>query len=265
MLRKAVKEDWKDWDCLLPYLLFAYYGEVPHEESTGFSPFELVSGRYVRGPLDLLKETWEAKKTSSESIVSYVLTIQERLTKLQELVQEILTEAQATQKTWYDQKARTREFQPSDKVLVLLPPSTNKLLARWRGPYPILRKVIPVTYEVEMTDHRKIKCILHVNMLRLWHPPCAVALHAEVTEAEEGDEEDTMWYPKSTAVDEAPKLNQELSAQQQKEVQNLLTEFKDVLQNDPGRTDIAEYRIRTTAKPVRLPPYRLPHAYCDHV
>lgn len=40
-----------------------------------------------------------------------------------------MKEAQATQKLWYDKHARTREFQPGDKVLVLLPTSTNKLLA----------------------------------------------------------------------------------------------------------------------------------------
>ena len=42
MLRKSATEDGKDWDKLIPYLLFAYR-EVP-QASTGFSPFELVYG-----------------------------------------------------------------------------------------------------------------------------------------------------------------------------------------------------------------------------
>ena len=58
MLRKAAAEEGKDWDKLLPYLLFAYQ-EVP-QASTGFSSFELLYGRVVRGPLDILKESWEA-------------------------------------------------------------------------------------------------------------------------------------------------------------------------------------------------------------
>ena len=42
--------------------------------------------------------------------------------------------------------------------------------------------------------------------------------------------------------------------------------YGDVLRNQPGRTAIAEYRIRTKSpNPVRLPPYRLPHAYRDIV
>ena len=61
----------KNWEELLPYLLFAYR-EVP-QALTGFSPFELLYGCPVRGPLDILKESWEASEKSSESIVSYVL------------------------------------------------------------------------------------------------------------------------------------------------------------------------------------------------
>ena len=45
MLRKAASEDGKDWDCLNPYLLFAYR-EVP-QSFTGFSPSELLYGRQV--------------------------------------------------------------------------------------------------------------------------------------------------------------------------------------------------------------------------
>ena len=60
MLRKLVNKEGKNWDVLLPYVLFAYR-EVP-QSSTGFSPFELLYGREVRGPFDVLKEEWEASK-----------------------------------------------------------------------------------------------------------------------------------------------------------------------------------------------------------
>ena len=68
MLRKTVTDGGKDWDRMIPYLLFAYR-EVP-QSSTGFSPFELLYGRDVRGPLDVLKETWEAGARSDETCSS---------------------------------------------------------------------------------------------------------------------------------------------------------------------------------------------------
>ena len=53
-----------------------------------------------------------------------------------------------------------------DRVLVLLPTATNRLLAKWQDPYPVLRKVGPVTYEVDMYDHLKRCSIFHFNMLQ---------------------------------------------------------------------------------------------------
>ena len=71
MLKKCAMEDGKDWDRLIPYVQFAYR-EAP-QKSTGFSPFELLYGREVRGPLDIIKEEWEPSSKSSESVVSHML------------------------------------------------------------------------------------------------------------------------------------------------------------------------------------------------
>ena len=53
----------------------------------------------------MLRETWEAREDSEESVVSHVLLMQERLAKMTELVQENLGKAQKVQKTWYDRNA----------------------------------------------------------------------------------------------------------------------------------------------------------------
>ena len=55
MLRKHPNRQ-SEWDCLLKYILFAYRS-APHK-NTGFSPFEMVFGRQLRGPLDVVKEGW---------------------------------------------------------------------------------------------------------------------------------------------------------------------------------------------------------------
>ena len=117
MLRKTATSEGKNWDELLSYLLFAYR-EVP-QASTGYSPFELLYGRQVRGPLDILRNSWVASPQSSQSIVSYVMLMQERLSKVRDLVAHNLSQAQEAQKTWYDKNARSRHFQPGDQVLVL--------------------------------------------------------------------------------------------------------------------------------------------------
>ncbi|KAG5276770.1 hypothetical protein AALO_G00109540 [Alosa alosa] len=78
MLRKFVAENGKDWDRWLPYLLFTYR-EVP-QASTGFSPFELLFGWPVRGPLDVLKEAWEGPQTTeTQSVLAHVLKRREKM------------------------------------------------------------------------------------------------------------------------------------------------------------------------------------------
>ena len=96
MLRKATAIDGKDWDKLIPYLLFAYR-EVP-QASTGFSPFEFLYGRDVRGPLDILRETWEGNESQDESVVIYVLCTREKLKEMVDCVHENLMKQQDRQK-----------------------------------------------------------------------------------------------------------------------------------------------------------------------
>ena len=63
-----------------------------------------------------------------------------------------------------------------------------------------------------------------------------------------------------------PKIDKQLSAIQQSDLQKLLDEFTDVLQSKSGRTTIVEHTINTgTACPVHLLPYRVPHAYREMV
>jgi transposase InsO family protein len=139
MLRKTAVKEGIDWDKMLPYVLFAYR-EVP-QTSTGFSPFELLYGHQVRGPLDVLKETWQSSEKSEESVVSHVLSIREKLEKMKILADANLETAQQQQKKWYDKNARYRSFRPDDMVLLLLPTSTSELMAQWQGPFKVIKKV----------------------------------------------------------------------------------------------------------------------------
>ncbi|XP_040072714.1 uncharacterized protein LOC120844827 [Ixodes scapularis] len=69
MLRRMCQERPRDWDRYLPALLFAYR-EVP-QSSSRFSPFELLYGRRVRGPLTILREVWSNEAMTQEMKTSY--------------------------------------------------------------------------------------------------------------------------------------------------------------------------------------------------
>ena len=109
------------------------------QESLGFSPFELVFGHSVRGPLKLLKETWTSP-TKTNGLLAYVDKFKNRLFDACNFAKLNLKDSQEKMKVWYDKKARTRTFSPGDKVLVFLPNPGQPLQAKYFGPYVIESK-----------------------------------------------------------------------------------------------------------------------------
>eukprot|EP00731_Ephydatia_muelleri_P031368 Em0022g882a len=82
--------------------LLAIRSRIIHRSGKVF-PFELLHGRDVRGPLDILRETWEASPKSEETVVSHVLETQRRLKEMADIVEENLVIRQGAQKqcsTW---------------------------------------------------------------------------------------------------------------------------------------------------------------------
>ena len=69
-----------------------------------------------------------------ETLYQHVLELRNRFEETCQLARESLYEAQGRQKHNYDKKARNRQFKVGQKVLVLLPTDSNKLVLRWKGP-----------------------------------------------------------------------------------------------------------------------------------
>ena len=261
MLRKVAADDGANWDKWVPYLFFAYR-EVP-QDSTGFSPFELLYGRAVRGPLDILKESWKEPRKCGDNVVSYVLAMQDKLAAMAEMVKGNLERAQQKQKSWYDQNARQRELKPGDLVLVLLPTSSSSLTAQWKGPYPVLHKASSVNYVVDMHDTRKRERTFHINMLKKWNTPTYGNYWTDVDDEASSEDDIPEWRGSEKGE---PTVGNQLSAVQKSQLNNMLEKFSDVMSSTPGRTAEMEHQVTTTGtRPVRLPPYRLPHAYRDLV
>ena len=128
MIRKFVHDDSRNWDKWLVPLLFAVR-EIP-QASTGFSPFELLFGRKPRGVLDLIKENWEEGPSPSKNEIQYVMDLRAKLHTLGQLSRENLLEAQEHHQRLYNRGTKLLQFSLGDKVLVLLPTSSTKLLAK---------------------------------------------------------------------------------------------------------------------------------------
>ena len=246
MLRKVIAVDGKNWDQLLPYVLFSIR-EVP-QGSTGFSPFELLYGRRPRGLLDVAKEAWEQQPSTQRSIVEHVEQMHHRMTQVWPLVREHMQQAQAQQAQVYNRGAQVREFKPGDKVMVLIPTNDCKFLAKWQGPYEILERVGPVNYRVRQTGRRKAQQLYHVNLLKPWREPLPVPSNVLVANL-------------PPQVLPPVKMGDQLSSRQGQDLRELLDRNRDVFSEAPGRTTVIAHDIRTEpGKTVRLRPYRIPEA-----
>ncbi|XP_076057418.1 uncharacterized protein LOC143034959 [Oratosquilla oratoria] len=163
MLKKWCLDNDTGWDQALPYLLFAVR-EVPNE-SMGISPFDMVFGHCVRGPLRVLKECL-LEPLGAPKVIKSVEDMRSRLASCWQRARETLQSAQERMKQNYDRKARVREFKQGDKVLVLLPFQGNPLRAKFSGPYVVVKRVGELNYVVATPDRRRKEQLCHLNMLK---------------------------------------------------------------------------------------------------
>ena len=255
MLKRVLNEKSYSWDLMVPYVLFAYR-EVP-QESTGFSPFELIYSRDVRGPLDVLKESWSSGEKEMDDILTYMMKTREKMELASWLAHKNLRTTQQKHKEWYDRKARKIKLKEGDQVLLLLPDSTEKFRAKWRGPYEVKKKLGKVNYEIMMPEQRSSK-VVNINLLKKWHP--RETAYANVIE-EDPEIVDYRWKEGDTL-----RVWEKLGAEQRNQLGELLQHFSNVTKNQPGQTHLLTHSIPTgTARPTRLKPYQIPIAYREKV
>ena len=256
MLKKS-ECDIKCWDKQLKYLLFAYR-DTPHCV-TGFSPFTLLFGRDVKGPLELLSNSWLEGESEGAKVSEWLLSVQARMMDMAEIVSDRERKAKETMKRFYDRSAKVKTFGEGDMVLVRKPGIHSKMGDSWEGPYQIDYQVSPVTYKVQVPGNARKSKLIHCNMLRRWTTP-AERIHRVAFISEEESVGETS--PGLTLVREdfVP------SVAEQAQLDSVLEEYVDVLSPVPGRTEAVQLSINTgDHDPVRSHPYRIPPRWKEEV
>ena len=268
MMRTYCFEHERDWDEGIPLLLFAARESV--QESLGFSPFEMVFGHRVRGPLNLISEQW-SNESVQISLLDYVLRFKERLKKTWEIAHQHLGKSQTRMKTWYDKKSRMRKFKPGDKVLVLFPLQTNPLQARFHGPYEVEKRIGDLDYLVRTPDRRKKSQLCHINMLKAYvergQPQvAAVGPVVEDTKLTEYVEEPRVTkdvksmckLSNSEVLERIDEKFTHLKEEEKETMKALVLKYRDIFPDVPRCTTIAEHDVDVgDARPIKQHPYRM--------
>lgn len=157
-----------DWEDGLPWILLAIREVV--QESTGFSPNELVFGHTVRGPIAVLADEWNITDPP-ENVLDYVSGFRYRLYEARAIALRKLGKSQEKMQRLFDRKVKLRSFQVGDKVLALLPVLSSPFQARFSGPYTIVKCYTNNNYLLSTPDRRKKVQVCHVNLLKPYLSP----------------------------------------------------------------------------------------------
>lgn len=255
----AVCDKYKDnWDVVLPWVLFAYR-EVP-VATLGCSPFELLYGRSVSGPLALLKASWINDvdiNLAKQNVIDFITDTREKIKQAVDLANTVAQQERIKAKTWYDKKARFKNYEVGDEVLILLPMVHKPLQAKYYGPYVIAEKLGPVDYVVHTPDRRKQRRVCHANLMK----PYIRRLESANT-----DGNTTRSVLVSDAIDQQVALTEtgetntgNLPCELQSDVDQIKEEFADIFSDKPGKTHLCTHHIELVSgtKPIKCSPYRL--------
>ena len=272
MIRSYYFDTEKDWDEGIHLLLFAVRESV--QESLGFSPFELVFGHSVRGPLKLLKEKFLSNDETPLNLLQYVSDFRNRLSRACEVARFNLKPSQGKMKARYDNHVIDRKFKPGDKVLALLPIPGRPLQARYFGPYTIDKKKSDLNYIINTPGRRKNKQMCHVNMLKEYFNRDS-SISKPITVINTVPQESNVSEPEvnSDFIDKSDpgqsklensilrNLNNKIShlePSQQEDLKQLIHEYEHLFPDIPTRTDkIYHDVIVEDSKPIKEHPYRM--------
>ena len=269
----------REWHRYLVPTLFAMR-EIPSDR-TGFSAFELLYGRTVRGPLSVLRDLWEdtTMRDDVRSSFQYVIELKDKLEECAKIAAQNAEISSSKFKSYFDLKSQDRKFSPGEEVLVLLPDNQNKLLMSWSGPYTVLECRNKVNYLIDEGGKQKL---LHANFLKKYRRRATSSQPNVMDEESKIDAEmnpqivqncileDTELsdsnFPLTSDGEEPilpesdqPEICSDLSAEQKSDIDSVIAEFVDVFSLTPGCTNTLEHDIEVnTTEHIKSKVYPIP-------
>ena len=178
-LSHYVASDHKDWDVYLPLVVFSI--NTAKQDTTQYSPFQLVYGRSPTLPIDVTL-TFDGF-TFTQNADDYAQLINTWLLSAREIANARVNAATEQRANNFNATHRHVEYLPGDQVLMWTPPKlkggeskaiagklTTKLLHQWHGPYKVIEKLSDVNYRIQLiASPRRKNEIVHVRRLKPYH------------------------------------------------------------------------------------------------
>lgn len=275
MIKKFCLESDRDWDENVDWLMFAVR-ECP-QESTGISPFQMLYGKKVRGPLKVLKDTIiTTTPVPNITVAKYIDKLRNTLESVRAIAAKNMKTAQESM-VKHQKSPVQRSFAVGEKVLVFFPTSGAPLKSKYSGPYVIQRKLSPTNYIIQTPDRRKQTQLVHINLIKKYierasgdasqqtilciqTPKESTTLGNEASDTPVEIPSPRGNPPNSEVLKDLPKY---LELTEDDGVISLIKQFPSITSDVPGSCNILAHDITLVdpnIKPIRQAPYRLnPH------
>ena len=254
ILRKMCDTNDQVWDDKLPFALFAIRSAP--SETLGLSPFELIFGHRVRGPVEVLRDAWE-DVSENVDVVDKLDELRTNLYKAWEIAKENEIQSQRVSKSKHDRKAVSRSFEVGDFVLALLPKEGSSLQYKFSGPFKVLDKRGDVNYLIENNKRARW---LHLNLLKKYNSRCSPigSINVNVVSQETKHLEESMPMSNSQVLADFEETVGYLNLGQTNQIKSLLMRYPNVSSDTPGLTNLIQHDVELTVEtPIRQHPYRL--------
>ena len=159
MLAKTVKENQRNWDDRLQFVMAAY--RSTQHASTSLTPNFVIFGRENVMPSDLVLCNPNALPANENSVLEFVATQEERFRSAYETVRNQMKSTSLKRKSYYDTSVRAKQFKIGDRVWCFYPRQYTKRSKKWSfvyiGPYTVIKKMSDLTYQIQKSK-RDVDC-----------------------------------------------------------------------------------------------------------
>ncbi len=235
-----------DWVSFLPMALFALR-QVPSAD-LGYSPHELVYGRQMRGPLDLLYAGWVDDTFRQVGVSQWVGELQDKLAVIHDCVHVRGSLSRQIRQKLHNRGKVERSLDIGDKVLLRIPGMVNVLEESWEGPFVVKERLSKVNYRVVEEGSRKRGRVVHINNCKLYKVrDCMIGSIVVIAEECVNDKKCPLLEVKCDGYDDI-------------QLKLVLDEFQDVFSEIPGNCDVVKMSIEldSDAKVLSKRPYQIP-------
>lgn len=154
----------KEWSKWLPLAEFWYNANF--QSAINMTPFKALYG--YEPPLPTFELVAQSKVEAVDQLLKDREIVNEQL-------KENLVKAQIRMKQYANSKRRERTFEIGDLVFTKLQPYRQtsvaarknlKLASKFFGPYPVIKRISPMAYELQLPAEPRIHPIFHVSQLK---------------------------------------------------------------------------------------------------